>query len=208
MNINPKKTKQMIIGTLSSSNQTTLNISKHDIELDNKFKLLGITNLKWSEHISFIISKVNKRLFFLRKLKRAAMSRADLVAYYCAVNRPVMECAYPVWHTSLTVGQSGQLEHTQCRAIKIIFGDSLDYIGVCSILTLEPLASRREHQTWRLFNQISDPLHCLHNLLPSKRNPEIMVKLRHSSQYQIPFAKTSRFRNSFIMYCLNNSHNP
>jgi hypothetical protein len=64
MNINPKKSKRMIIGSLSSSIQTILNISRHDIELVfNKFKLLGITisdDLKWFQRISYIIFKVNK----------------------------------------------------------------------------------------------------------------------------------------------------
>ena len=84
-------------------------------------------SLKWDEHVDSICAKINKRLYFLRKLKRAAMTNGDLVAYYCTVIRPVAEYACAVWHTSLTEAQSEQLEHLQHRAIKIIFGDKLDY---------------------------------------------------------------------------------
>ena len=209
MNINPKKTKQMFIGSLTDKISTNLSISGHDIELVNQFKLLGVNvmdSLKWDEHVDSICAKINKRLFFLRKLKRAAMTNGDLVAYYCTVIRPVAEYACAVWHTSLTEGQSEQLEHLQRRAIKIIFGDKLDYETACMIYDIDPtLASRRETQTQNLFKQICrNSSHCLHYLLPDPRNPEILARLRNAKPYEPPFARTSRFQNSFLIHCLNN----
>jgi hypothetical protein len=209
MNINPKKTKQMILGSQADKLPTSLTISGLNIELVNQFKLLGVIvmdTLKWDEHINSICSKINKRLFFLRRLKRAAMSSDDLVTYYRAVIRPVAEYACAVWHSSLTEGQSEQLEQLHTRAIKIIFGRKLDHDTACLIYDLEPtLASRRESQTQRLFEQIRDnPNHCLHSLLPEKRDPEILAKLRNAKPYEPPFAKTSRFQNSFLVHCLNN----
>ena len=49
------------------------------------------------------------------------MSSEDMVAYYRTVIRPVAEYACAVWHSSLTEGQTEQLEHLHRRAIKIIF---------------------------------------------------------------------------------------
>ena len=126
---------------------------------------------------------------------------------YCrTVIRPVAEYACAVWHNSLTEAQSEQLEQLQRRAIKIVFGDSLDHATACMIYDLDPtLASRRETQTQRLFKQIrNSSSHCLHNLLPEKRDPEILARLRNAKQYEPPFARTSRFQNSFLIYCLNN----
>lgn len=209
MNINPKKTKQMIIGTLANKIPTNLNISGLEIELKSQFKLLGVIitdSLKWDNHVDSICSKINKRLFFLRKLKRAAMSTEDLVAYYNTVIRPVAEYACAVWHTSLTDGQSEQLEQLHRRAIKTIFGDKLDRTTACMIYSIDPtLASRRETQTQRLFKQLRDnPSHCLHELLPEKRDPELLTRLRNAKPYETPFARTSRFQNSFLIHCLNN----
>ena len=39
-----------------------------------------------SDHISTVTSKAAKRLWFLKKLKRAGVSQEDLVYYYQAVN--------------------------------------------------------------------------------------------------------------------------
>jgi hypothetical protein len=63
MNINPIKTKQIILGPLANTFPTYLNISGHDIELVNQFKLLGVimtNSLKWDEHIHSICNKINK----------------------------------------------------------------------------------------------------------------------------------------------------
>ena len=152
-----------------------------------------------------ICSKINQRLFFLRKLKRAAMSNDDLVAYYCTVIRPVAEYACAVWHTGLTDGQSEHLEHLHRRAINIIFGGKLDFKSACMIYDIDPtLASRRESQTMRLFRDLQNSDHCLHYLLPEKRDPEIIARLRIAKPYEPPFARTSRFQNSFLIYSLNN----
>jgi len=52
-------------------------------------------------------------MWFLKKLKRAGVSQNDLVYYYEAVVRPVLEYASPVWHTSLTADQTKTLEAVQ-----------------------------------------------------------------------------------------------
>ena len=111
-----------------------------------------------------------------------------------------------VWHSCLTEDQSKQLEQLHIRAIRIIFGRKLDHDTACFIYDLEPtLASRRESQTQHLFAQLCDnPNHCLQSLLREKRDPEILAKLRNATPYEPPFAKTSRFQNSFLVHCLNN----
>jgi hypothetical protein len=207
MNINPKKTKQMILGSMAGKLPSNLSISSLSIEIVDQFKLLGVIitdDLKWDEHVNSICSRINQRLFFLRKLKRAAMSMDDLVTYYCTVIRPVAEYACAVWHTGLTDGQSEQLEHLHRRALKIIFGKKLDLKSACIIYGIEPtLASRREIQTQRLFKQLQNSAHCLHHLLPDKRDPEIIARLRNARPYEPPFARTCRFQNSFLIFSLN-----
>jgi len=75
-----------------------------------------------SDRIESISSNSNTRLWFLKKLKRAGVSQKNLVFYYEAVVRPVLEYASPVWHTSLTADQTKTLEAVQGRACQIITG--------------------------------------------------------------------------------------
>jgi hypothetical protein len=125
MNVNTIKTKEMLLGPVRKGQLALLQLNGQPIERVHSYKLLGLhvtDALKWNEHISAICSKAAKRLHFLKVLKRAAMTTDDLVYYYQSVIRPVTEYACVVWHTSLTKGQTQQLESIQKRAMQIIFG--------------------------------------------------------------------------------------
>ena len=67
-------------------------------------KILGVTfrqDLKWNDHIDNITAKAAKRLYLLRKLKRAGVSCNELVLFYCSAIRSVLECACMLFHRSL-----------------------------------------------------------------------------------------------------------
>ena len=117
------------------------------------FKLLGVhisNDLKWTQHIDTVTSKIASRLYFLRLLKRAGVTYSDLMSFYCTVIRPIVEYASPVWHTSLTAAQSDILESLQKRAMNIIFpGDN--YTVALTIAGVDTLRSRRETLTRRFF---------------------------------------------------------
>jgi len=100
-----KKTKKMIIG--SPLREQQLSQALQVVTQVSVFMLLGVTinnSLRWSDHTESVVT--SKRLWFLKKLKQAGMSHKDIVYYYEAVVRPVLEYASPVWHTSLTVNQT------------------------------------------------------------------------------------------------------
>jgi len=88
------------------------------------FKLLGINfeaNVSWSLHINTITAKANKRLYFLKQLKRAGVSTHQLLHFYVTVIRPVLEYCTPICHYAVTRTQTEQTESIQKRAIRIIF---------------------------------------------------------------------------------------
>ena len=125
MNINISKTKEMFINPDKSSQSACppLVIGNRCIERVPVFKLLGVslsTDLRWSYHTKDICVKANKRLHFLRMLKRSAMTADDLLKYYKTVIRPVIEYASPVCQSSLTSDEYRQLEQIQRRAVQII----------------------------------------------------------------------------------------
>jgi len=205
MNINTKKTKEMLLGSIARSTPDKLYINNLEIERVKKFKLLGITindKLKWNEHVDSICAKVNKRLYFLKKLRRANMSGSDLLFYYKSIIRPVTKYACAVWHPGLTKSQSHSLEALQRRAFRTILSHNTDYSDALFITGLPTLADRREELTRRLFSQIQNPAHCLHYLLPNKRDPDTIAKLRHAHSYPIPTVKTTRYKKSFTIYSL------
>ena len=104
MNINGEKTKKMVLGSLSKELSTPPTAASFTVERVLN-KLLGVTincTLKWDDHVATVASKAAKRLWFLKKLKRAGVSVDDLVHYYLTVIRPVLEYTCAVWHPALT----------------------------------------------------------------------------------------------------------
>ena len=98
------------------------------IERVTTFKLLGINfeaNLSWSLHINTISAEASKRLYFLKQLKRARLPTDQLLHFYVAVIRPVVEyCAVRTgWHYAINRAHAEQLESIQKWkwAIRIIF---------------------------------------------------------------------------------------
>ena len=124
MNLNVKKTKEFIVSFLK--NQPSLQplmIDNQYLEMVQTTKLLGVyltSDLKWTKHVTHICSKASKRLYALRLLKRNGVQSRDLQKVYCSFARPILEYACPVWHSSLSILLSDQLEHIQKGALRII----------------------------------------------------------------------------------------
>jgi hypothetical protein len=206
MNINTKKTKEMLLGPIQKTQPPSLQLNGQPIERVHTFKLLGVhvsDTLTWNYHISAVCSKAAKRLHFLKLLKRTAMSTDDLLYYYTTVIRPVTEYACVVWHTSLTKGQTLQLESIQKRALKIIFGNNTSDLS-SALNSLPSLSERRDVLTKHFFTSLLNPSSCLHDLIPEKRDNNVVDKLRDAKQYLVPFARTESYKNSTVIFALNN----
>ena len=75
------------------------------VEVVEESKLLGVvisSDLSWSANTSYIISRANKKLWFLRRLKTLGAEDNDLKDVYIKQIRSILEYAAPVWHSSLT----------------------------------------------------------------------------------------------------------
>jgi len=80
MNVNFKKTKEMIINTSHCNFPDKLNVSDVEIERVNVFKLLGVhinQSLKWDDHVSAICNKSASRIYFFKQLKRSSVDPDD-----------------------------------------------------------------------------------------------------------------------------------
>jgi len=111
----------------------------------------------------------------------------------------VLEYAWPVWHSSLTVAQTKALESLQQRAMKIIFPDK-DYLLSLIVASVHTLESQREQLTERFFRRsVLRESSCLHYLLPDKRDSTITDRLRHAKTFTSFPIRTEKFRKSFIL---------
>jgi hypothetical protein len=121
----------MLLGSILSSPPSQITINNSPVERVQSFKLPGIvitSNLSWDDHVSAIYLKANKRLHYLKLLKRTSIPVDDLLLYYKSIIRPVIDYACAVWQSGLTVEQRHCLESIQRRASNIIAGyDDYDF---------------------------------------------------------------------------------
>ena len=163
--------------------------------------ILGLqisSDLTWKNHVAVIVKKLNKRLYFLRHLKRGQVNWVELLLFYLTSIRPVTEYACPVYHHSLPQYLSVDLERCQRRALRITCPDC-SYNEALPLTGLVPLHERREFLCDKLFNPIlSNPSHKLYSLLPPKN--ECQVNLRSQHSFTTRRLHTIRTRNSFIYH--------
>ena len=200
--LNESKCKELRISFTKSENTLEpVTINNTNIEVVPSAKLLGVmisNDLKWNMHVEMIYRKVAARLYFLRQLKRAKVPANDLLSFYIICIRPVVECACPVYNTSLPQYLSDQLERLQKRALRIISTNDLSYRQALEVFNIPILYDRREAIGNSMFQEISNNNnHKLYSLLP----PPYLgtLRTRKNRKFQVPRFKTNRLRDSFIV---------
>ena len=203
--LNPQKCKELIIKPKCYQGFIEpVQVEGKVIRQVKSSKLLGITineNLTWNEHINNIVKKANKRLFFLRTLKKSGVSTEDLNTYYKSVIRPVLEYCCQVWHPPIANNetQTNKIEHIQERAAKIML-PYMETHKAKEALKLESLFDRREKLCKRFFIAMCNSEHRLHYLLPARNNHD--YNTRGCNNFKLPKCLTEKFKNSFVNYCL------
>lgn len=180
-----------------------IRVNGEEIERVDNCKLLGIylnNKQNWDTQVDYMYKKACKRVHFIGCLKRSKLSRNDLVKVYTSLVRPVLEYACQVWHAGLTGHQTNLIESIQERVLKMIFPGT-PYEQALLLANLETLAHRRKELCERLFVACQDPQHRLFPLMPPLRET---LSNRDPYPYHIPFARTDRYRETFIQYGLDN----
>ena len=98
----------------------SLVVSDKNLTVVQNAKILGLTisnNLTWNTHIGEIITKANKRMYFLVLLRKAGVPSSDIVNFYCTCVRPLLEYCAPVFHHAIPSYLSEDLERIQKRAL-------------------------------------------------------------------------------------------
>ena len=84
-----------------------------------------------------------------------------------------------------------------------MFGPNRGLSGMTDPITF-CISARRDQLTSCFFHKILQPTSCLHHLIPPRRDNSQTAKLRKPTVYDVPFARTNKFKNSFILYALSN----
>jgi hypothetical protein len=200
MRLNTDKTKEMLIDfSKKPFNIKPICMNDSDIERVKSTKLLGViinNTLTWNDHVDYICNKASKRLYFLRLLRRANIIPLDIVQVYCSTIRSLLEYACEVWHPGLSKQQCNKIEMIQKRALKVVFPE-LSYSEALLKTNIPTLSDRRRERCETFFNNMSNPTHKLHNLLPKRTN---LPHLRSNRKYMLPRVRTNRLKNSPIFY--------
>jgi hypothetical protein len=183
LRLNTKKTKEIIFdfGKKEATHEGIF-IAGEQIEVVESYKYLGshIDNkLKWSTNVDSICSKVNKRLYFLRKLKKCNVDNTILNLFFESVIRTVLSFCLTAWYGSLSVDISQLLSRVERTANKIIRGEPVK--SVASLYNEKVIS-----MTERIIQNDNHPLREEYQLLRSG------VRLRvHKS-------RTNRLKNTFV----------
>lgn len=178
----------------------TFRIGNTSITQSNCIKLLGIhvqDNLKWDSQVDAMCKSFQRKLYFLRLLKRSNLPIVDLKLVYVQYVRPSFEYSSQVWFSGLTKKQLECLERMQRKAFRIILTHTYcrdhSYSDICNELNIPPISERLESLLLKFGKSILNSS-SLRGWLPPNRNNH----LRNAAQLTAVKCRTSRYNNSCI----------
>ena len=201
MLINTDKTKYMIINFAKNYQfSTRLSMEGKLIQQTTQTKLLGLIledNLSWQANTTHIVKQAYKRMSILQNLYSFSVPLQDLIEIYILYIRSVIESSAVVWHSSLTKGQTIEIERVKKVALRIILkSDYMDYNNALSITCLPTLQERR-NQLCKTF-----AVKCTKNLKTSDMFPLACktYNTRNTEKYEVTHANTNRLAKSAIPF--------
>jgi hypothetical protein len=194
LEVNIAKTKVMTVQfakKISPQLQTLYGEDGTVVEEVPSLKLLGLiisNDLKWNSQVDACLKKANRNVFLLRQLKYGGLPDQVLWNVYNALIRSFLAYAAPA---TLNMASTllDKLQKIEKRVSKII-GDSppvplKDFVHLLCLRLMKGIALRVHHPLRHLFKENS-----------STRNT------RRQCTLLSPFAKTNRYKNSFIKYAV------
>ena len=148
MRVNEEKTQVLCVSAARTSDvESYINANTQRINSGSCLKILGFwfnTDPTVEMQVSMMETKIRKRLWALRHLRRSGMGASDLTFVYKTIIRPVLDFASSTYHPMLNQQQSDRLESLQRRAVKIIYGIHKRYSEITDKGLIERLDTRRE----------------------------------------------------------------
>ena len=113
--------------------------------------------------------------------------------------RGILEYCSTVWHSSLTVTDSNDIERVQKAAMRLIMGNRYQgYKEALKHMSLDSLKERREKMALRFIKK-SLKQETFSKLFPLN-NPNHLMRKRNPEKYAVNISKTERYRMSAVPY--------
>ena len=173
-------------------------------KLSKNTKLLGIMlndKLTWDENTEYLIKKAYKTMELLRRAAKFTSSKEEKKNIYVLYVRSILEQSCVVWHSSLTIENSDDLERVQKAAIKIILGPEYknhNYEENLIKADLDSLKQRRINLCTKFANE-SIKNEKTEKMFISKKKQHKM-EMKNSEIFKIKHANTTRLQKSAIPY--------
>ena len=201
MKLNESKSNYMIFSRSNTEFATRLSLNQQTLERVEAVKLVGVwltTFLDWEKNTKELCKKAYARLTLITKLKYVGTTKEDLLDVYILYIRSILEYCSVVWHSTLTVQQSKDIENVQKLCLKIILGE--DYTGyqqALDLTKLDRLEDRRQDRCLKFgLKSLLHPKHC--ELFPV--NPQVLQNIPVREHFQVNWAKTESYRMSAVPY--------
>ena len=202
---NPQKTVFMLfslkdrpgdIGPLSMNDQVI-----HEVENHTHLGLTLNNKIEWHSHVDNILNRVSKTVSSIKRLAQI-IPRKTMQQLYTSLVRSVIDygdCIYD----NLKENCNAKLEAVQREAMVVCTGAirRTSTESLCNEVGWEPLKIRREQRCLVMFYKMVRKLvpTYLSRLVPGQVRDTVNYNLRNRNQLQVPFARTVRYFNYFIL---------
>ena len=182
LHLNVSKTKGIIIDFRKTHcDHQNVVIDNEIVEQVENYKYLGVhvnNKLDWSVHTSTVISKINQRMFFVRKLNYFKIDKSLISLFYQSVVQSIISFCICVW--------GGNANTRAISKINSVAKQSFKITNIPQLSFSEILAKYTEKKIIRIIRDTTHPL-----------NMQIGFSTR-SKRLAIIRTKTERYRKSFI----------
>ena len=182
--LNISKTKELIFDFRTKKEPLMpLEIKGQTVDQVDSYKYLGVTidnKLSWDEHASLTYKKVNKRMFFLRKLKNFSIDKVLISLFYKAAIQSIITFSIIGWGGNTNGKQKQKINVLIKRAGKLFQGNSPSFDDLFNVYCAKKIKAITK-----------DPTHPLHSQIC--RSPR-------TNRIQLVLTKTERYRCSFFPY--------
>jgi len=185
--LNTNKTKEIILDFRKNPPPLQpLIIKGTEVERADGYRFLGMqvtSDLSWTLHTTATVKKAQRRLDFIRVLRKAGLNRRPLTQAYRGLIESILTAGITVWYGNTTQAERKALQRV-IRTAERITGTQLP--------SMDSMYVQRCRK--RAEGIIGDSLHPAHSLL---RHKHCTYNLRHSRADSIVTHRT-RFFNSFF----------
>ena len=181
LHLNVSKTKEVIIDFRKKQNtHLAVKIDNQVVEQVDNYKYLGIhvnNKLDWSVHASQVISKINQRMFFVRKLHYFNVDKTLISLFYQAVVQSLISFCICIWGGNANHKDISKICSVAKQASKITGISQLTFDAVLTIFT--------EKKIIRICNDENHPL--FSQIMFSNRSGRIILMRTRTERYKRSF---------------------